>query len=268
MDEEHGYFSVLRDPQSYLNLIYVLLAFPTGLAYFIALVVGISLGLGLAVICVGLPILIATFFMASGAVAVERSLANSFLGAGIEPGRRDMRDGGSVPDQVAAALRNPSRWRGLFFLVLKFPLGVISFTIAVFVVALAGGAAISPLAFLVNGEGAIYVDSEPIITTWPAAALAFVVGAALAPIALWVTNGLASGWRTLAQGLLGAHVADASAPDQISVKRKAPPRVVIEDRATPVEKPKRKRVRLADLLAETEANKVKRGGGPTFDGDA
>ena len=44
------FFGVVADPQSYLNIFYLLLAFPLGIAYFVFLVTGISVGTGLIVI--------------------------------------------------------------------------------------------------------------------------------------------------------------------------------------------------------------------------
>jgi len=44
------FFGVVADPQSYLNIFYLLLAFPLGIAYFVFLVTGISVGTGLIII--------------------------------------------------------------------------------------------------------------------------------------------------------------------------------------------------------------------------
>ena len=36
------FFGVIAEPQSYINILYLLLAFPLGIAYFVFLVTGIS----------------------------------------------------------------------------------------------------------------------------------------------------------------------------------------------------------------------------------
>ena len=51
------FFGVIAEPQSYINIFYLLLAFPLGIAYFMFLVTGISAGAGLIIIWVGVPIL-------------------------------------------------------------------------------------------------------------------------------------------------------------------------------------------------------------------
>ena len=51
-------FGVVVRLQTYLNLLYLFIAFPLGLAYFIFLVTGLSVGISLVIIWVGLPILL------------------------------------------------------------------------------------------------------------------------------------------------------------------------------------------------------------------
>ncbi len=51
------FFGVIARPQSYINIFYLLLAFPLGIAYFVFLVTGISVGASLIIIWVGIPIL-------------------------------------------------------------------------------------------------------------------------------------------------------------------------------------------------------------------
>jgi len=52
------FFGVVTRGETYLNIIYLLLAFPLGTAYFVFLVTGLSLGLSLLIIWVGIPILL------------------------------------------------------------------------------------------------------------------------------------------------------------------------------------------------------------------
>ena len=47
-------YGVFVKPQTYLNILYLLLAFPLGIAYFVFLVTGFSLGISLLILWVGL----------------------------------------------------------------------------------------------------------------------------------------------------------------------------------------------------------------------
>jgi signal transduction histidine kinase len=121
------FVGVVARPQTWLNLLYLLLAFPLGLTYFIVLVVGVSTGAALAVLIVGLGILLATLAASRGAAAIERGLARAVLGVPIAtpPDQRGL----SPLDRVVRWLRDPMTWKGLVFVALKFPLGVASFAI-------------------------------------------------------------------------------------------------------------------------------------------
>ena len=70
-------------PQTWLNLVYLLVAFPLGLTYFVVLVIGVSLGAALAVIVVGLGILLAMLVAWRGMAAIERGFARVLLGVQI-----------------------------------------------------------------------------------------------------------------------------------------------------------------------------------------
>src|SRR5882672_7159507 len=76
-------FGPATDAQTYRNLFYLLLSFPLGIAYFVFLITGISLGTGLLVIFVGVPILIGMLFACQGLGAFERGMARSLLHLGI-----------------------------------------------------------------------------------------------------------------------------------------------------------------------------------------
>ena len=103
---------VVTRPQTWLNLLYLLLAFPLGLAYFIVLVIGVSTGAALAVLIVGLGILLATLAAWRGMATIERGLARGVLGVPI-----------ATPPELPAAplerilrwLRDPMTWKGLVF---------------------------------------------------------------------------------------------------------------------------------------------------------
>jgi hypothetical protein len=52
------FFRVMGSGQAYLNSIYLLLSFPLGIFYFVFLISGLSIGLPLLIIWVGVPILL------------------------------------------------------------------------------------------------------------------------------------------------------------------------------------------------------------------
>ena len=188
---------VVLQGQTWLNVAYLLLAFPTGLAYFVVLVVGITLGASLAILLIGLAILLATLAAWRAMAALERILARGLLGVPIAP-MADRR--GQPPiEQVKGWLRDPVTWKSLVFVALKFPLGIVSFAA---VVGLGGFSLIlvfSPLIVLgtsVTVFGWIVTSSVQALPLTVAGLIAF-------PLSLHLFNGLGWLWALFARIMLG-----------------------------------------------------------------
>jgi hypothetical protein len=126
-----GFLSVIAERQTYKNLLYLVVAFPLAVGYYVLLSVGFTLGIGLSILVVGLGILAATVIGLRYIAAFERWLANRLLGTKI-PTPSDVEDaGGGVIQTVKVYLHAPSTWRGLGFILLKFLLGILSFILLV-----------------------------------------------------------------------------------------------------------------------------------------
>ncbi len=109
--------------RTYRHLLYLGAAFPLGIAYFVALVVGFSVSASLIVLIVGLPLLTLTLLLVRGLAAVERSLANRLLDADIPAPAYPFRTGG-VSDRLRALVVNRRTWVECGYLLSKFPAGV------------------------------------------------------------------------------------------------------------------------------------------------
>ena len=187
--------------RTWLNLAYVLLAFPTGVAYFIVLVLGISLGAALAVVVVGIGILLATLAAWRAMAALERGLARGLLGVAIAL-PDDRRDVPGV-ERIRLWLRDPVTWKSLVFVALKFPLGIVSI------------AATGILGFvaLVMAFAPIIVLSTPVtifgwmVTSSGQALPLTLIGIPAVLVVLNLTNGLAWLWALFARVMLGPSTA-------------------------------------------------------------
>ena len=69
-----GFFLAPFRGATYKRALYLVLAFPLGIAYFVALVAGTSIGLSLVVIWVGIPILVATLLAWRTAAGIDLSV--------------------------------------------------------------------------------------------------------------------------------------------------------------------------------------------------
>jgi hypothetical protein len=111
--------------QTYRNLLYLACAFPLGLAYFVFLTVGFSVGVSMAVLLVGIPLLLAVVFVATQIAAVERTLAEVLLDVEIPADEADPDDG--AVDWLKGLVLNLGTWKGIVYLFSKFVLGLVAF---------------------------------------------------------------------------------------------------------------------------------------------
>lgn len=131
------YFGVAFEAQTYLNLAYLFAGLGLGTAYFVALVSVISVGGGLAITLVGLPLLVAAMYGWCALAGFERVQTNVLLGAGIpplrfKPGRAEYWRW----SRIKSRLGDPLTWRALAWLFVRFPHGIATFVIAAVLIGL------------------------------------------------------------------------------------------------------------------------------------
>ena len=194
-------FGPATDARTYLKLLYLLLGFPLGIVYFIFLIFGLSLGVGLAIIFVGVPILIGVFFACSGLGSFERLMAQSMLHLSIPPPPRPAPAPG-VWAKLKSLFGNPATWKSLFYLLVKFPFGVAAFVVLITAFSLSVGLILAPLTYstLSMDFGFYQVNSKDEAT------VCCLVGVVLLLVSFHLVNGLAFVWGRFAQLMLGPEV--------------------------------------------------------------
>jgi Putative sensor len=116
--------------RGYTALTHHLLGLPLGVIYFTWLVTGLATGLGLAITLLGIPVLTLVFATVRPLLAGERALSNALLGTSIEP--VPLAPGGELwIGRFKAYWTDSATWRGMLYLLLRFPIGMATFTVAV-----------------------------------------------------------------------------------------------------------------------------------------
>jgi len=185
--------NVLSRGQTYLNVIYLLLTFPLGLVYFIFLTVGLSLGFGLLIIWVGIPILLMTLLVWWWLILFERRMALSFLAADIPEPAPIPNRGTSLWNRFRDHISRPVTWKGLVYLLAKFPLGVVSFVLVTSFIALSAGLIAAPFLY---ETGEYYWDSGWFeVDSFGEAILVAIGGFILGILFLHLMNWMAEGWK-------------------------------------------------------------------------
>lgn len=181
---------------SYKRFAYLLLSAPLGLAYFVGVVTGTSLGLGLVVTWVGLPILLATLLGTTLLAGVEARLSRVLLDRPVSDPRAvtRVRETVSAPEggylsALRAYLTEPTTWSSLAVVLSKPVFGLVAFVATVTGAATVAALLAAPFVYD-SPVGAYQVAGHP-ITTLPAA----LVVAGLGLVGLVVTVNL---WNALA----------------------------------------------------------------------
>lgn len=233
------FFGVVIEGRTYLNFLYLLLAFPLGLFYFVFLVTGISLGIGLVIIWVGVLILLGVFAAWYGMATFERWLAINLLHEEIPPMEKQDLSSMTLWQKFVYTLKNPVTWKGLAYLFARFPLGIFSFVVLVTLVALSVSLIAAPAYYPFvqptidfNWNGAVY---QPwLIDTLPKALVACLVGLLIGVGSLHVFNGLAWVSGKFARVMLGNFSQSSAAPVSVPAAAATPP---VVDAPVPDEPP-------------------------------
>ena len=188
----------MLSPQTYTNWIYLFLSFPLGLIYFIFMIVGLSVGIGTVIVWIGLFILLGTFLLARGLTTMERAMMNSWLKTSIHPRQTPNYEQLSIIGRTGRLFFESRTWMSVLYLIVKFPLGILSLVASILYLAVPISFIASP--FLIQfrwysiNVGAWHPESSMEIFFFP------LIGVILAVILANLVNGLA--WLHAAWGRL------------------------------------------------------------------
>jgi hypothetical protein len=126
------FFGVVARPQSYRNIAYLLLGLPLGTAWFALLVSGVSVAISMLVVALlGIPMLVGIWYLTRALANVERAAANVLLDQDLVFAPMASGSRGNLWVRLRSLTTDRSRWREFGFLMLRFPAGVATFTVAV-----------------------------------------------------------------------------------------------------------------------------------------
>ena len=109
---------------------YNLLRFPLGIAAFVVVVTGLSVGAGLLVVWVGVAVLALTLIASRGFAGVERAMITAVLGRDV-PHPAYLRPDGSRVRRMLTPLRDPQTWLDALHGIVAFPVAILGFVVTV-----------------------------------------------------------------------------------------------------------------------------------------
>lgn len=144
------FFGVGADPRTYASLLFLLLALPTGIFYFVWTVTGASLSLGLAVLIIGVPFALLFLGSIRALSLVEGRLVETMLGVRM-PRRPLYADRGQPFWARMRHMATDARtWSTFVYLLLRLPLGIAYFVLTVVLLSLSLGLIASPVLHLLG----------------------------------------------------------------------------------------------------------------------
>jgi len=204
----------LRAPfeaRSWREFGYVMLGLPLGILMFTFAVTMVSLGAGLLITFLGVPVLAAALAGCRGLGSLERARARGLLGVEVaEPEPLRTRKHGAMA-WMGAVLKSGASWRHLLYAVVQFPWSVFSFVVALNFWAYGWALLTYPLWFWVfpmyggqdglqlygDDTHSIYLDNPFEITVTALVGLLFTMATP------WIVRALTTVDRLMVRGLLG-----------------------------------------------------------------
>jgi signal transduction histidine kinase len=208
---------IVREPfarRSWAEFLYAIASFPLGITGFAFTVTSLAVGVSLSVTLIGLPLLAVASLGARGLGAVTRGLARSLLNLKVAP-PPPFRPRPGFAGWIRSGLSDAPGWRAHAYLVLKFPVAVSGFVIAVVLRLGAIWYVLAPLRWALD-VGAQKVDDHGAIRhsvenfgslyfdTWPRTLLLTAMGVLAWWLAPWALRAVLNLDRWLVTSLLGA----------------------------------------------------------------
>jgi signal transduction histidine kinase len=185
--------------RGWCDFVYVATGLPLGIFWLTLLVTLLAVGVSLALITVGLPILALALLLARWGANAERERAALVLDGPIARPRPQARADGRLARWVAP-LRDRRTWRDLGYMLLLGPVGIVAGTIAIALWSAAFAALLAPAV----------ASSAPAGSALDDLSSAELIGVAIgsipvAVLAAIVTRALAAGCAAVAETLLAPH---------------------------------------------------------------
>ena len=139
-----SFVGVPFDPQTYRTLVYNAVAFPLGVLYFVVLVTGLALTVGLGFTLAGPVVLLVTLLTIVTLAWCDGRLTGGLLDADVAPAFPETDDGLEFLKEL---LVGRLTWAGAVYLLWRFVLGLVVFVLLVVGFSVAGSLLVAPLGY-------------------------------------------------------------------------------------------------------------------------
>lgn len=139
------FFAIYTDPHAWGALLYMLVAFVTGLIYFTWAVTGLSLSVSLSIFIFGLPFLFFFLHSVRSLTLLEGRLVEALLGVRMPRRARFSSQNVKWLERLKMLVTDKYNWKMLFYMFCQLPFGILYFVLIVTLVSLSLSFMVSPI---------------------------------------------------------------------------------------------------------------------------
>ncbi|CAG0983970.1 hypothetical protein ANAEL_01905 [Anaerolineales bacterium] len=153
------FFGVYADARAWGALLYMLIAFVTGVFYFTWAVTGLSLSVSFAIFIFGLPFALLFLLSVRGLALLEGRLVEALLGERMPRRPLFSHHGMKWFDRLKALLTDKATWLMLVYMVVQFVLGIVYFVVLVMMLSISLSLIAIPFLQEFLDQGAIMMNN-------------------------------------------------------------------------------------------------------------
>jgi len=131
------FFGIYADPRAWGSLLYMFIAFVTGIVYFSWAVTGLSLSISLAIFIFGLPVALLFLLSVRGVIWLEGRLVEALLGVRMPRRQLFAPQSTKLIERIKALVIDKHTWLSMLYMILQFVFGTVYFVVLVTVFAFA-----------------------------------------------------------------------------------------------------------------------------------
>ena len=131
------FFGIYTDPRAWGSLLYMLIAFVTGIVYFTWAVTGLSLSISFAIFIFGLPVALLFLLSVRGVIWLEGRLVEALLGVRMPRRQLFAPQNTKLIERIKALVVDKHTWLSMLYMILQFIFGTVYFVVLVIVFAFA-----------------------------------------------------------------------------------------------------------------------------------
>jgi hypothetical protein len=139
------FFGIYADPRAWGSLLYMLIAFLTGIAYFTWAVTGLSLSVSFAIFIFGLPVALLFLLSVRGVAWLEGRLVEALLGVRMPRRQLFAPQNTKLLERIKTLVTDKHTWLSIVYMVIQFVLGTVYFVVLVTVFAFAASFTALPI---------------------------------------------------------------------------------------------------------------------------